>query len=202
MSFTQLVAKIPTAGTQYNTYTTAKSMLTSATATAASSGIWVIPANTLQKGDVIEIEGLLAISNRVTGPDTFTIEVRLGPTSNIVAFTTGPITLTTTAHTNIPLKFKIKLQVQTDPGNVTLTQLKGIAVLTGQMIQQGGTAGADSTTLSNTIIMPNTAPALGTGFDATVANILDFYVAQSVSNASNGCRVDVYEVTYKGTGGP
>jgi len=70
----------------------------------------------------------------------------------------------------------------------------GIGTYTGQMIQQGGTAGADSATLSNTIIMPNTAPAVGTGFDSTVASTLDFFVAQSVSNAGNGFRLDEYRV--------
>ncbi len=79
-------------------------------------------------------------------------------------------------------------------GNGTLAALIGISVLTGQMIQQGGTAAADSATLSNTIIMPNTAPAVGTGFDSTVANTLDFQTAQSVSNASNGFRLDQYRV--------
>lgn len=200
MSFGQVIAAIPTAGTQYNTYTTAKSMLGSATATAASAGIITLTPQQLIYGSTIEIDALLAISNRVTGPDTFTIEVRVGPTSNIVGFTTGAITLTTTAHTNIPCWVNIKLQTQAMGGG-TLTQFKGIATLTGQMIQQGGTAGADSATLSNTIIMPNTAPALGTGFDGGAANILDFYVAQSVSNAGNGCRVDTYSVKYWGPGG-
>lgn len=200
MSFGQIIASIPTAGTAYASYTTAKSMLGSSTATASSAGIVTLTPQQLLYGSYLEIEALLAISNRVTGPDTFTIEVRVGPTSNIVGFTTGAITLTTTAHTNIPCMVNIKLQTQA-VGNGTLTQFKGIATLTGQMIQQGGTAGADSATLSNTIIMPNTAPALGTGFDGSVGNVLDFYVAQSFSGSGNGCRVDTYAVKYWGPGG-
>jgi len=69
-----------------------------------------------------------------------------------------------------------------------------VAHLTGQMIQQGGTAGADSATLSNSIIMPNTAPAAGTGFDSTAAQTLDFFTAQSFSGAGNGFRLDEYRV--------
>lgn len=195
--FGQLIASIPVAGTAYTTYTAAKSMLTSATATAASMGFVPIAAGALLQGAVLEIDFEASISNRVTGPDTFTIQVMVGA---VIAFTTGAITLTTTAHTNIPLSGRIRLTSQA-VGNGTLTQLQGRAVMTGQMIQQGGTAGADSATLVNTIIMPNTAAALGTGFDGTVTNTLDHWVAQSVSNAGNGYRLDQYYVKYWGPGG-
>lgn len=196
-SWGQLIATIPVAGTQYNTYTTAKSMLTSATATEAASGFVKLPASFFQRGAFLQIDFQGAVSNRVTGPDTFTIQVMVGA---VIAFTTGAITLTTTAHTNIPLWGRISLQCRT-VGNGTLAALVGQAVLTGQMIQQGGTAAADSATLSNTIIMPNTAPAVGTGFDSTVDNTLDFFVAQSVSNAGNGFRLDQYRVVSWGNTG-
>lgn len=198
MSFGQLIASIPVPGTQYNTYTAAKSMLTSATATAASLGFITLNPGALLPGAVLEIDFLGAVSNRVTGPDTFTIQIMVGA---VIAFTTGAITLTTTAHTNIPMRGNILLQSQGAGGNGTLTQMKGIMNATAQMVQQGGTAGADSATLSNSIIMPNTAPALGTGFDGTAANTLDFFVAQSVSNAGNGFRLDEYAVKYWGPGG-
>lgn len=192
--YNQTIACIRKQGTLYNTYTTAKSMLTSATAVEGVADAAVIlnpPFFYPEKK--FKIRFVAGVSNRVTGPDTFTIEVRLGPTANIVAFTTGAITLTTTAHTTIPLWGEIDLTVDT-AGNGTLAKLRGQARLSGQMIQQGGTAGADSATLSNTILMPNTAPAVGTGFDATVANVLDLWVAQSVSNAGNGFQLWEYEV--------
>lgn len=188
-SWGQMIASMPIAGTQYNTYTTAQSMLTT-TATEASSAFITLPPNFFQRGSVLEIFFQAAISNRVTGPDTFTISIKVG---SVAAFTTGAITLTTTAHTNIPLWGKISLECRT-VGTSTQAALIGQSVMTGQMIQQGGTAGADSATLSNTIIMPNTAPAVGSGFDSTVSNTLDFHVAQSVSNAGNGFRLDQYRV--------
>lgn len=197
LSWGQLIATIPIAGTQYNTYTTAKSMLTN-TASEASAGFVSLPAGFFQRGAFLQIDFLAAISNRVTGPDTFTIQVMVGA---VIAFTTGAITLTTTAHTNIPLWGRISLQCRT-VGSATQAALVGQAVLTGQMIQQGGTAGADSATLSNTIIMPNTAPAVGTGFDSTVANTLDFFTAQSFSGAGNGFRLDQYRVVSWGSTAP
>jgi len=189
-SWGQLIASIPVPGTLYNTYTTAKSMLTSTTPTEGSAGAVVLPPGFWHREGILDIKLCAGISNRVTGPDTFTIQVMMG---SIVAFTTGAITLTTTAHTTIPLWADILLTCEKE-GSGTLCQLRGQARLTGQMIQQGGTAGADSATLSNTIVMPNTASALGTGFDSTIANTLDLWVAQSVSNAGNGFQLNNYRV--------
>lgn len=185
------LAYVITPGTQYNTYTTAKSMLSSATATEASAGVFTLPAGALQRGSMLKWSIQAAVSNRVTGPDTFTCEVKFGST---VAFTTGAITLTTTAHTNIPCLIEIWLQCQIVG---TVAQMKGQARLTGQMLQQGGTAAADPATSIQTILMPNTAPALGTAFDGTTSQVVDFFVAQSVSNAGNGFRVDQYLVEGK-----
>lgn len=189
-SWGQLIATIPIQGVLYNTYTTAKSMLTSATATEASAGFVQLPPGFFHREGIIKIEFTAGVSNRVTGPDTFTIQVMIGA---VIAFTTGAITLTTTAHTTIPLWGEITLTCEKE-GSGALTQLRGQCRLSGQMIQQGGTAGADSATLSNTILMPNTASALGTGFDGTVQNSLDFFVAQSVSNAANGFQLNTYAV--------
>jgi hypothetical protein len=181
---------MPLPGTLYNTYTTAKSMLTSATATEGSAGFVTLPPGFFHREGILEVKFCAGISNRVTGPDTFTIQVMVG---TVIAFTTGAITLTTTAHTTIPLWAEIILTCEKE-GSGTLCQLRGQARLTGQMIQQGGTAGADSTTLTNTALYPNTASALGTGFDGTVANGLDLWVAQSFSGAGNGFQLNNYRV--------
>lgn len=187
MSWGQVVATIPKAGTLYNTYTTAKSMLTSATATAASAGLATLPAGFFQRGGVLEIDFEAGISNRVTGPDTFTIQVMVGA---VIAFTTGAINLTTTAHTTIPCKGNIRLTCD-EVGNGTLCQLRGQATLWGQMIAMAASL-ADGVANTGWAMAPNTAPALGTGFDSTVVNTLDFFVAQSVSNAGNGFQLQQY----------
>ncbi len=74
-SWGQLIATIPAAGTLYTSYTTAKSMLTSSTATAASQGLATLPPNFFQVGAELEVMFQAGVSNRVTGPDTFTIQV-------------------------------------------------------------------------------------------------------------------------------
>jgi len=193
MSYGQIIGTIPLSGTLYNTYTTAKSMLTSATATEASSGFITLPPNFWQRGGILEVDFHAGISNRVTGPDTFTIQIMVGA---VIAFTTGAINLTTTAHTTIPCTGHIMLTCQTQ-GNGTLAKLMGQCTLQGQMIAMAASL-ADGAANTGWAMAPNTAPAVGTGFDSTVANTLDFFVAQSVSNAGNGFQLN--QLAYKAWG--
>jgi hypothetical protein len=188
-SWGQLIATIPAAGTLYNTYTTAKSMLTSATATAASSGFISLPPGFFQVGSTLEINIVAGISNRVTGPDSFTVQVMVG---SVIAFTSGAVNLTTTAHTTIPCFIKILLTCRS-VGNGTLATLMGQSFMSGIMVCQGASV-ADNAAGSGNAMAPNTAPAVGTGFDSTVANTLDLFVAQSVSNAGNGFQLQQYNV--------
>ena len=178
------------AGTLYNTYTAAKSMFTSATALAGSSaGIVTLPANYFQIGKSLHIFGQAGISNRVTGPDTFTIQIMVG---SVIAFTSGAINLTTTAHTTIPMWFDILLTCRAI-GNGTLANLMGQCKVQGQMVAMAASL-ADGAANTGWAMAPNTAPAVGTGFDSTVSNTLDFWVAQSVSNAGNGFQMQIYNV--------
>lgn len=184
----ETLVSINAAGTLYNTYTTAKSMFTSATALAgASAGLITVPANFFQPGKSLHIFGQAGVSNRVTGPDTFTAQVMVGA---VIAFTTGAINLTTTAHTTIPAWFDILLTCRAN-GNGTLATLIGQSKWQGQMIAQAASL-ADNAGGTGNCMAPNTAPAVGTGFDSTVAQTIDFFVAQSVSNAGNGFQIQQY----------
>lgn len=188
-SWAQELVNITAAGTLYNTYTTAKSVLTSATATAASAGLIALAPAFFQLGGRLEIDIDAAISNRVTGPDTFTVQIMVGA---VIAFTTGAINLTTTAHTTIPAHGRILLSVRS-VGSGTLATLEGQSYWNGQMIAQIASA-ADNAAGTGYAMAPNTAPAVGTGFDSTIANTLDIFVAQSVSNAGNGFQIRQYSV--------
>lgn len=188
-SWAQELVNISAAGTLYNTYTSAKSILTSATSTAASTGLITLPPNFFQLGGRLEIDADYGISNRVTGPDTFTVQVMVGA---VIAFTTGAINLTTTAHTTIPARVRILLTCRS-VGNGTLATLVGQSFWNGQMIAMAASL-ADGAANTGWAAAPNTAPAVGTGFDSTVANTLDHFVAQSVSNAGNGIQLQQYSV--------
>jgi len=57
------------------------------------------------------------------------------------------------------------------------------------------TSAADSVANSlPTLLLPNTTPAQGTGFDATAAQKVDIFAGFSVSNAGNGVRVRQYRL--------
>lgn len=188
-SWGALVARIPVAGSLYNTYTTAKSMLTSATITEASSGYTTLPPGFFTRGGYVEIDVHAGISNRVTGPDTFTINIVVG---GVIAFTTGAINLTTTAHTTIPAIFRFLLTCRAE-GATTTANLMGQCLASGQMIAMASGL-ADGVANTGWAMAPNTAPAVGTGFDSTIATTMDFHVAQSVSNAGNGFQLQQYVV--------
>lgn len=187
----ECLVNLTAAGTLYNTYTTAKSMFTSATAVAGgSAGLITLAPNFFDRpGKGLHIQGQAGISNRVTGPDTFTMQIMVG---SVIAFTTGVINLTTTAHTTIPMWFEIMLTART-VGNGTLATLIGQGQFHGQMVAQLSGA-ADNAAGTGRAMAPNTAPAVGTGFDSTVSQTLDLFVAQSFSGAGNGFQIQQYRV--------
>jgi hypothetical protein len=185
----QTLTNINTAGTLYNTYTTAKSVLTSATSTGAANGFITLPANFFNVGTELHISGMAGISNRVTGPDTFTVQVMVGA---VIAFTTGAINLTTTSNVLSPVDFDIWLTCQTI-GNGTLAKLMGHSRWMGQPVAMAASL-ANNAGGTGFAIAPLTAPAVGTGFDSTVSNTLDLFVAQSFSGAGNGFQINQYRV--------
>lgn len=195
-SYVGLIARIPIQGTLYNTYTTAKSVITS-TASEATAGFQTLPPNFFTRGGAIRITIEAGISNRVTGPDTFTIQVMVGA---VIAFTTGAINLTTTAHTTIPARFVINLSCQKE-GTGSTAQLMGQCVGQGQMLAMAASL-ADGAANTGWVMAPNTAPTLGTGFDSTIAESLDLFVAQSVNNAGNGFQLAQYWVESLGNTAP
>lgn len=162
-------------GTLQNTYTTAKSVSPAGTLMALAPGFWV-------PGKRVRLTTWGVESHRVTGPDTMTFQVQLGA---IAACSSGALTLTTTSHVLIPFKAECNLMCQV--GGVA-AQLRGLWTVEGQGFVNGA-AVADAGANSGYAFGPNSAPALGTAFDATVAQNMDFFVAQSVSNVLNGIQV-------------
>ena len=175
------------AGTLFNTYTTAKSVLNPQAVLWLPAGFWVV-------GRVLKIDFVAGVSNRVTGPDTFTVQVQTGPAipATIACFTSGAINLTTTAHATIPMIGEIWLKC-TAVGSGTGATLVGQAIFRGQMVAMAASL-ADGVANTGWAMGPNTAPAAGNGFDSTVGNYLDLFVAQSISNAGNGIQISDYRV--------
>jgi hypothetical protein len=193
----QSIARIGAAGTQYNTFTTAKSMLTSATSTAASEGLVTLPPGFWIVGGMLHIYGSCSVSTVVTTPATFTYQTMLGTVATpIIAFTSGAMNTTITSNVNIPVDFDIKLKCLSI-GNGTLATLAGSSTWWGvpMAMASGLTNGLANTGWAKG---PNTAMAAGTGFDSTIANVLDFFIAESLSGATTGFRLDAMNVVSYG----
>lgn len=147
-----------------------------------SHAVVTVPANFFFIGKVLRITMAGRMSNAVTTPGNFTIDVRSGPTSNIIVFNAGALLLSTTAHTTLPFMWRALLTCRA-VGNGTTANLMGQSMLTGQPPSVTAVADASATTM-NTLMGPNVTPVVGTGFDSTVANTINVFCNPSLSTAS------------------
>lgn len=183
--FSQVLTSQRSAGTLFNTYTTAKTVIN-------QDNLVTLPPNYCTVGTKFRVKAWGGLSNIVTTPGTVTFQIMMG---TIVAWTSGAIQMSTTAHTLIPFDLETTLRVDTI-GTSTTAKTIGGGKLNGIMFTVG--AGADSTTVVGEFPLPATAPAVGTGFDSTISNILDFWVGFSISNSGNGVQLYDYTVEQLG----
>lgn len=164
---------------------------TTATSILPAAARYTLPASYMAIGRQFRILATGRLSNIVTTPGTLTLDVRMGPSSNIVVFNGGAMQLSTTAHTNVPWWFEATLTCRAI-GASTTANLMGQARVTSQALSL--TAVADSTTTPATLLAPNTAPAVGTGFDSTVAMVVDLFATFSINNAGNSIQLHQYSL--------
>jgi|SRR6266850_4713429 len=182
-SYNETLITQPDAGTLLTTFTTA--------ATAINpDALWTMPPNWARIGRKLRVKVQGAISNIVTTPGLMNFQVKIG---SVAAYDSGNIQLNATAHTTLPFWADIDLTMRAI-GNGTAANAMGLGIFTGRMF----TLTAGNTDANNdhmpTIIAPATAPAVGTGFNSTQANIVDFFVGFTISNIGNGIRIDQYEL--------
>lgn len=172
-----------TAGTVFDAYTTAKTVIN-------QQDLYGFYANYFQLGSKLRIKVRGAVSNIVTTPGTIVFQVMLG---SVVAWSSGNIQMDTTAHTLQPFSLDIDLTCQLTNTAVggAVAKFMGLGTLIGHFAKA---AVAEDANGDRTILVPDTAPVLGTAFDSTVSQILDFWVGFSISNAANEIRIDQYDV--------
>jgi hypothetical protein len=173
-------------GPALNTYTTAKSVFGTTTDAAGEVRYTAAPGQAFWRpGKGLIITACGDLSNIVTTPGTITFQFMVG---SVIAWTSGAINFTTTAHTSLPFWLDIVLTCQTvGPG--ALAKLMGQGKITSQVVAV--TAGADPGTLvsHNVLLLPNTTPAQGSGFDSTASQQLDLWAGFSISNVGNQVRI-------------
>lgn len=182
-SFQETIAVQRAVGTLRDTYTTPISVIN-------PDALAYINGNRLKVGDILRIFATGSVKNIVTTPGLMNFQVRMGPTANISVFDTGNIQLNATAHAILPFWLEIEMTLRA-VGNSTNANWAGQAMVTGRQFTL--TAGqVDDAQEMKTILAPTTAPAVGTGYDSTVASILDLWAGFTINNVGNGIQVHQY----------
>jgi hypothetical protein len=180
--YSQVLASQRAAGTLFNTYTTAKSVLN-------VTELVPFPGNYLQQGSKLRVRAWGGLSNIVTTPGTVTFQIMMGA---IAAWSSGALQLSTTANTLSPFLLEAVIRLDT-AGSGTAAKFIGGGKVEALNVQLG--AGVANPTVTDSVCMaPAGAPAVGTGFDSTISDILDFFVGFSISNAGNGVQLYDYTV--------
>jgi hypothetical protein len=164
-----------TDGAALNTSTTPTSLLPGAAK-------FQLPANYFQIGRKLRITAFFRVSNIVTTPGTLTLDVRFGST---VVFNGGAMPLNTTAKTNVTGKMEATLTCRSI-GSGTAATMFGLGNFTSESVNSAvaGTA--------NDVLMPASAPAVGSGFDSTAVQVVDLFGTWSISNAGNSITCHDY----------
>jgi len=84
------------------------------------------------------------------------------------------------AKTNVPWELEIDLTCRA-VGAVTASNLMGIGRFTSEAYRGSPVPSVGG---NGTLMVPTTAPAVGTGFDNTAANVIDMFFTQTVSTGS------------------
>jgi hypothetical protein len=179
--YTQVLTSQRAAGTAFATFTTAKSVLN-------VTELVPLLGNTLAVGSKLRINAWGGLSNIVTTPGTVTFQIMMG---TIVVWSSGAIQMTTTANTLAPFHLEAILRLDS-AGSGTAAKFIGGGKLASLNLTIG--SGANPTVTDSFISAPVGAPAVGTGFDSTISNILDFFVGFSISNGGNAVQLYDYTV--------
>jgi hypothetical protein len=161
---------------------TALANSTAATTIIPAAARFTLPANFMDVGKMLRVTLKGRISNIVTTPGTITLDVRFGST---VVFNGGAVSMNTTAKTNVTFIMDAGLVCRTI-GATTAATMLGI----GQFQSESVVGAAAGTTVAASL--PASAPAAGTGFDSTVANVVDLFGTFSIANAGNSIQSHIY----------
>jgi hypothetical protein len=159
---------------------------TTATTLLPSHAIYTFPANYFYIGKRLHVKASGRISTFTSG--TFTVTFTLGTlaTPITVAPGAGSAMNMLASQTNTAWQLDLDMTVRTI-GSGTSSTIFGIAVFTSNALA-GSTAGAQATSY----VLPTAAPAVGSGFDSTLTQTANLFLACSLSNAANGATCHQY----------
>jgi hypothetical protein len=177
--FRERILEVAEDGTALVNSTTATSILSAVRKTAA------LPIGYFDRiGRMLQFRFSGRISTVVTTPGTLTLELRFG---SIVVFSSGAMSLNTTAQTNVPWLLEGELICRAIGASTNTTLFpKACKFMSHAVIGSAApTAGG-----AGTHLLPyNTAPAVGSGFDNGAVQTIDLFATWSVANASNSIQL-------------
>ena len=141
-----------------------------------------LPANYLYAGKVFRVLASGRISTVVTTPGTLQLDFRL---SAVNVFSSGLMTLNIVSQVNVNWFYNGLITIRA-AGSGTSANALGQGLWASHAV-----IGAVAPTVGggSTHILPyNAAPAVGTGFDSTIANTVDLFATWSVANAGNSIQ--------------
>lgn len=155
------------------------------TGTGASHAKLTIPANYFYVGRVLRVTAAGRISTLATTPGTLTLDLRLG---GVIVANGGAMTLNTTAKTNVAWLLEWILTCRAI-GSGTVANFMHQGKFTSEAVigSPAPTAGG-----SGVLLLPASAPAVGTGFDSTAAGTFDLFGTWQTANAANSIQLHQY----------
>jgi hypothetical protein len=141
------------------------------------SGLFTLPGGSLNEGDELEVCASGQMNTVVTTPGTTTFTLKFGSVS---VFASQAIALNIVAQTNAWWELVLRSVVRS-VGNGTQATLLTTGKFTSRASLNAPAVG--TTNGVGTVPLPDTAPAVGTGFDSTVSNLIDLQVTNSVAGS-------------------
>jgi len=168
-------------GTQISNSTTQASIIPAAAKFTLPAGFLDVP------GKKLRIKATGRISCVVTTPGNLLFQVLFGAT---VVATSQNMNLNTTAKTNVTWALDWDLTLRTIGGGTSATFMH-VGMFTSEALvgSPANTAGGNGS-----MLIPASAPAVGSGFDATVANVIDLQAKFSVATSPTNLTLHQYEL--------
>lgn len=166
---------------------TALTNSTTPTSIIPAAAVHTLPANDMVVGKQYRLLARGRISTLVTTPGTLTFDVRLGA---VTAFASGALALNIVAKTNVSWLLELLLTCRAIGGG-TSANLMGLGQFTSEAV-----IGSPLTSVggSGILLLPASAPAVGTGFDSTASQAVDFRATWSVASTSNSIQLHQYSL--------
>jgi hypothetical protein len=163
-SWVQLLSRQYTDGTALTNTTTPTSIIPVAER-------FVLPAGLLFPGARLKVRAGGRMSTAGATPGTLTLDIRFG---SVVVFNGGASPTLATSASNLSWLAEIELQCRAY-GAGTSANMLGMGTLLSAALSAS----------TPVMLLPASAPAVGTGFDSTASQAVDLYATWSFASASN-----------------